>query len=75
MTYLKMSIRKMNQFITEFVAALILFQVLLAIWNKVEKEVSDICLAMFPQNYLIVPLSISYHLKNDSAVSLAFVSS
>ena len=70
-----MSIGKINQFITEFGAVHILFQVLLTIWNKVEKEVSDICLAMFPQNYLIVPLSISYHLKNDSAVSLAFVSS
>ena len=70
-----MSIWKMNHFITEFVAALILFQVHLAINNKVEKEVSDICLAIFPQNHLNVPLSQNYHSKNDNAVSLAFVSS
>ena len=34
----------MNQFITEFVTALILAQVLLAIWNKAEKKSATLVL-------------------------------
>ena len=62
----------MDQEITEFVACVILLYVLHAVWNKLGKEVRNIYLVMFPQNYLKVPLPQNHHPQNDCVLPLVF---